>query len=112
MTAIAGRSGGTIKVGWTVERNPPVGAGLNVVRQPPLLLHIPLRGQRKIVVSPFGKIALLIPAAVHKGNIIQRETADRIRMSEVSKNSFGVDFGIANHVRHASLLPTVVELRV
>ena len=44
VTAVAGGSGGAVEVCGTVVRHPPIGAGLNVIREPPVLLNIPLRG--------------------------------------------------------------------
>lgn len=47
VTAIAGGAGGAVEVCGTVVGDPSIGAGLNVIGKPPVLLDIPFAGSAK-----------------------------------------------------------------
>src|SRR5262245_23338158 len=58
VTAVTERSGRTLHVPWGIERHPPIGIGLHRVRAPDLVRHVPLRGQREVIVAHFREVAL------------------------------------------------------
>ena len=107
VATIAGWPRRPVGVAWTVIGDPPIGSGLDMVWDPTLLCDIPLRWQRVVVVPALGKIALLVTTAVYKRYVVQRESADRIRVNEVAKDSFRMFPGIPYNVGHTGLLPAV-----
>src|SRR3569833_2186344 len=108
MAAVAGRPGGAGIVCWSVERDPPVRPNFNVIWEPLLLRHIPLRREREVVIAAFSEIALLEPAAIRERDLIEREGADRIGVREVADNRFWALLGIQQNIRHPALPPAVV----
>jgi hypothetical protein len=70
VTAVAGRSGGTVEVCGSVVRHPPIGARLYVIREPPVLLDIPLRWKREVIVSALGEIALLESPPIGERDVV------------------------------------------
>jgi hypothetical protein len=68
-----------------------------------------MRGERKVVAPVLLEVTLLPPAAVNERHLIEREGADRIRVSEVAEHRIGVQPRIANDVGHASLPPAVIS---
>jgi len=108
MAAVAGGSSGAIKVCRSVERNPPVCTSLDVIREPLLFRHIPLCGQRKVVITTFREITLLESAAVCKCDIVECERAGLVWMNEVADYRLGVLFRIEHDIRHPALLPAAV----
>jgi len=107
VAAVARRSSGAVEVCCSVIRDPPVRPRLNAIRKPLLLRHIPLSRKRKVIVTAPGKVALLEPAAVHKGDIIESERANGIRMREVADYCLWMLLRIEQDVRHSALLPAV-----
>jgi hypothetical protein len=66
MAAVAKRARGALEIITGIQRDPPVGSGLDGIGSPNLMSDVPLHGQRKIVVADFLKIALLPFASVTK----------------------------------------------
>src|SRR5882724_1833679 len=64
MASVAQRTRRTLVIRRGIERRPPIRFGRDVVRAPDLMLDVPLRGQRKIIVAHFLEVALLPLAPV------------------------------------------------
>jgi hypothetical protein len=112
MATVAGGAGGAVEVGGAVVRNPPIGTSLNVVGEPTAFLHIPL-GRKGVEVVPAAReVALLEPAAIGEGHVIEGEGPEGIGVREVTDYCFGVDPGIEEDIGHAALLPAFVSLEV
>ena len=107
MAPVASWSCGPIEIGWAIERDPPVGAILDVVWHPFALLHIPLRGQWVIIIAPPGKVALLPTASIDKGHLVETEGANGIIVNKIAKNGFRIFLWITYNIGHASLFPAV-----
>src|SRR5205814_347912 len=88
-------------------RNPPVRTGFYVVGQPAFPCYVPLCWKREVVITTLGKIALLVPAAVNKRDIFQRERANRVGVRKVTQHHLRVLMRVAEHVCHSCLLPAV-----
>src|SRR4029077_2177133 len=73
---------------------------------------VPLRWQREIVVALAREIALLPPAAIDEGDIVQRETQFGIGLREVWNDSVRMLARIAYDIGHARLLPPGVDFLV
>ncbi len=53
VAAIAKRAGGAVHVGVSIERDPPVGSLLDMVRKPTSFLYVPLSRQHEVVIATF-----------------------------------------------------------
>jgi hypothetical protein len=71
-----------------------------------MLCNIPLCGERKEIISPFGEVPLLVSAAINERHVVQTEGANCVLMAEVTKNAARVEFWIAHNIGHAGLLPS------
>src|SRR6185312_12923876 len=110
MASIAQRPGRPFHIAYGIEGNPPICACRDMIRKPALVLDVPLRRQRIEVLAAFREIALLPPAAIDEGDVIQAESSYRIRMSKTTENRLGMNFWIADYVGHARLLPSGILL--
>jgi len=106
VAAVAERAGGALHVVGGVLGCPPVGSGVGDVEGEPLLVgDVPLGGEDVVVVADEGEEALLVTAAVDEGDLIEGEVDEGVGGGEVCEDGFRVEFGIADDVGHASLLP-------
>src|SRR5262245_62099141 len=69
MTTVAERPGRTLHVPGRIERYPPIGVGLHRIRAPDFVRHVPLCGQREVIVANFRKVALLPLRTVDESNV-------------------------------------------
>ena len=67
MATIAERAGGALHVVIGVESGPPVGTGRDVIRTPDLVVHIPLRPEREVIIAPFRKVPLITSRSGRSG---------------------------------------------
>ena len=112
MAAIAERAGGALQVVGRVERSPPIGAFARKVGAPDLMDDVPLRRERKVIVTNFLEVPLLPFAAVDECDVVLGEGDERVFLGEIRQDGVGMFFGIANDVGHPRVLPTVVDLGV
>ena len=73
VAAVAQRAGGPLHVVGRIVSRPPIGAIGDQISAPALIGHVPLRGQRKVVVADLGEVALLPLAAIDEGDGVLRE---------------------------------------
>src|SRR5215469_3227180 len=111
MTAVASRAGGSLQVVRRKKRHPPVRTLADEILAPFVILYLPLSRQREIVVSYLREISLLPKTTVNEGDLIQSEFRYPVTCKTGNK-SFGMFSGIAYHVRHRSLLPSVINICV
>ena len=109
MATVARRPSWSLQIVGRIKRYPPVGAITDEVLTPSVILDLPLSRQREIIVSDFRKISLFPKTTVDEGDLIQGEFGYGVR-SEIGYQSFGMFSWIAYHVRHRSLLPSLVNL--
>ena len=70
MTAVAEGTSGALHVVFGIIFGPPVRPRLYVVGAPDLVSHVPLGGQREIIIAYLLKVPLLPFATVNQGDII------------------------------------------
>ena len=112
VAAIAGWSSRPVGIAWTVIGRPPIGSGLDMVREPPLLRDVPLCRQREVVVATLHEVALLVAAAIDECDVVETKGADGIGTHKITKNSIGMFLRVANNIGHAGLHPAVELLRM
>ena len=105
VAAIAERTGRPLHIVVWIKRRPPVGVLRHMVGQPARVRDVPLRRQREIVVALAREIALLPPAAIDKGDVVQRERQFGVGLREVGNDGVGMFARIAHDIGHARLLP-------
>jgi hypothetical protein len=79
-----------------------------VIREPPVLLDIPLRWKREVIVSALGEIALLESPPIGERDVVKGEGAHRVRMSEIADDGFRMLARIEQDVGHPAFLPTLI----
>src|SRR5579871_764434 len=109
MAAVAQGARGALRVGCRIELRPPVGPHGNVVRTPHLVIHVPLRTEREVVVADFLKVALFPFGSVNEGDIFLLESEKRIRLCKIREDDLRVQFWIGDYVGHARLTPAIVN---
>ena len=70
MATIAGGAGRAAHVIRRVECRPPIACVGDEIPAPYVILNFPLRGQGKIVVADFRKVALFPNAAIDKSDLV------------------------------------------
>ena len=110
MAPVAERTGRPLHVVGRIEGNPPVGVRRHVIREPAMMGDVPLRLERKIIIAPARKIALLPAAAIDEGDIVLREGEERIGFREIGDDRIGMRARVAHDIGHARLLPARVNL--
>src|SRR5271154_2623099 len=79
VAAVASRACGTLHVaGWIVGRPPVCSRVWYVVGAPCFVANVPLSRQGIVVISYFGKVALLPLAAIDKCNLLLRKPCNGI----------------------------------
>src|SRR5450432_1638085 len=112
MAPIACRACGPVKICGPIERHPPIGPCFNMVRKPAALLNVPLRRERIIIVAALGKVPLLPAASIDESYLVEAKSYNRVWVCKVPKHGLRVLPGVADHVRHARLLPPLVGFSV
>ena len=112
MAAVAGRAGGPLHVVRGIEWLPPVCFRRHQVGTPHLVHHIPLSAFRKIVAPDLCEVPLFSQTAVDQRYISPGELYERVRLRHVRNYGVGMFARIANHIRHGSLLPALINLRM
>ena len=110
MTAIAERTGRALLIIRRVKRHPPIGVRGDHISAPDLMRDIPLCREREIIVAFLREIPLLPFTAVNEGDVVLGKFHEWIGFCQIGQNGFGMSFGIANNIGHASLAPTCVNV--
>lgn len=113
VAAIAGGAGGSLHVVIGIVGGPPIGAGLDVIREPFLMRDVPLRFEGEIIFTHFGEKALLPFAAVDEGDVFALELDEGgVGFRKIWKDGVGMQLWILNYIGHAGVAPTSVNFRV
>lgn len=112
VAAVTEGAGRTLRVRLGIKLSPPVGAGGRIVRAPNLVHDIPLRIQRKVVITDFLEISLFPLSAVNKRDIVLLKGEQGICLSEIRKDYLGMDLGISDDIRHPRFGPARVDFRM
>src|ERR1700683_4360548 len=108
VAAVAGRSGWTLHVvGW-IERSPPVCSRVwYVIGSPCFIADVPLSGKWIVVISYFGKVALLPLAAIDKCDLVLSKPCDGIG-TEIREDGFRGVSRVADYIHHRCFLQAVI----
>jgi hypothetical protein len=109
MATIAERAGRPLHVVIGVEGCPPVGAGGDLICTPDLMVHVPLRAERKVIIAALRKVPLLPFAAVNKSDIVFCELHQRVGFGNIGDDRFRVDLWVAYYIGHPGLAPSAVN---
>lgn len=93
VAAVTGRSGRAIEVGGSIERDPPIGTGLDMVREPTFFFDVPLGWEGIEVVSPFGEEPLLPAASVDEGYLLEGKGTERSGWRNSARTASGCSRG-------------------
>src|SRR5580704_10777145 len=112
MAPVAGGTSGSLHVVGRIEGLPPISPRRNEVRTPDAVCYVPLSPFGKIIVPRLREISLLPQAAVYQRHVVFREFHERVGLRHVRNNRVAMFARIAHHVRHGSLLPSLIDLRM
>src|SRR5260370_9417566 len=111
VAGITGRGGGALHVVGRIKGFPPVRSFGYKVGTPNAVGNVPLRGFWKIVIADFCEVALLPDSPVDELHLVLRKFSEGI-CGEIGNYGLGMLAGFADHVGHARLLQSIVDLLV
>ena len=109
VTAVAERPRRALGVFGRIEGGPPIRAFRHAVGAPNLVHHVPLCGEREVIVADLLEVTLLPVAAIDKGDVVDREREQRMRHRQIGNDRVGMLLRIAHDIGHPRLTPAVID---